>query len=40
MIMSLELADADEAAEIPVAEGVQETHTKDSDAKVVEDLVP
>ena len=31
---------ANKAAEIPVAEGVQETHTKDSDAKVVEALVP
>ena len=31
---------SDEAAEIPVAEGVQETNPKYSDAEVVEALVP
>ena len=40
MIISSEPADADKAADIPVSEGVQETYLKDSDAEVVDDLVP
>ena len=40
MIMSSEPADNDEAAEIPVDEGVQDTDPKDLDAEVVEALVP
>ena len=40
VIMSSELANAGEAAEIPVAYGVQETYPKDLDDEVVEALVP
>ena len=40
MIMSSKPAENDEAAEIPVDEGVQDTYPRDSDAEVVEALVP
>ena len=39
MIMSLGPDNADEAAEIPVDDGVQKTNPKDSDAEILEALV-